>query len=36
MREYNVSDLAPFFASGSFADAGFTLDAARRSILLAR
>lgn len=36
MREMEITDLAPFFISPTFADAGFQLSDDRRTIRLAR
>lgn len=36
MREYNITDLVPFFKSALFANAGFSLSGDGRRILLAR
>lgn len=36
MREYNITDLEPFYKSSLFASAGFTLSEDRRRIQLAR
>ena len=36
MREYNITDLVPFYRSSLFASAGFSLSEDGRRILLAR